>query len=575
MPEFDLLVRGGTVVDGTGRASRTADIGVIDDTIVAVGKLAGKATRTIAGDGLLVTPGWVDIHTHYDGQATWDSRLAPSSWHGVTTVVMGNCGVGFAPVHTRDHQALIELMEGVEDIPGTALHEGLSWEWSSFGEYLDALEVRPHDVHFATQVPHGALRLHVMGERGAKGDVATDDDIVSMGLLAREAIAAGALGFTTSRTKNHRTSTGAYTPTLRAEARELIGITHEIGLGNAGVLQVVSDFESPADKTAMLRAMMEASGRPLSLSLAQNHRSPDGWRSIIGFIEAMQGLGHAMRAQVAVRPIGVLIGLQATVNPLAPSATYREIAAQWPNDLSGFVRVLATPNVRARVLDDLGPVPKHPLLRLDRLFVLGTNPDYEPVAAASIAARSMAQGVEPMAMLYDELLRDDGRALIYAPILNYANGNLDHVHELLQHPHCVPGLSDGGAHVGTICDASFPTTLLAHWGRDRGAAATLPIELLVERQCRATAQAVGLFDRGVLAPGMRADINIIDFDALGVDAPTMQFDLPANGKRLVQRARGYCHTFVNGTETYTNGEATEALPGQLIRGATQPIRGTQ
>ncbi len=565
MADLDLVIRSGTVVDGTGAPARTADVAVRDGSIVEIGSVDARGARTIDADGLLVTPGWVDIHTHYDGQATWDDRLQPSSWHGVTTVVMGNCGVGFAPVHDRDHQALVELMEGVEDIPGTALYEGLSWEWESFAEYLDAIDARPHDIDVAAQVPHGALRLYVMGERGSQGLPATDDDIAAMGRIAREAVAAGALGFTTSRTKNHRTSTGAYTPTLRAEAAELVGIAAEIGRGGAGVLQVVSDFESPHDEQVMLHDMMAASGRPLSLSLAQAHSAGGGWRGMLALIDRMHAEGLQMRAQVAVRPIGVLLGLQATINPLAASATYRAVAAELP-ELAARAARLARADVREAVLAELAQQRQNPMLAYEQMFPIAEHPDYEPPADASLAAIAARAGVTPAELLYDELLRDEGRALVYAPIINYANGNLDHVAEMLQHPWCVPGLSDGGAHVGTICDASFPTTLLQHWGRDR-ARGTLPIELLVARQCRATAEAVGLCDRGLLAPGLRADVNVIDLERLSLDAPTMAFDLPAGGKRLLQRAHGYRHTFVNGTETYRDGEATGECPGRLVRGA--------
>ncbi len=565
MSEFDLVVRAGTVVDGAGGSPSVADVAVRGGVVAEVGRIGGRGAREIDADGLLVTPGWVDIHTHYDGQATWDSHLAPSSWHGVTTVVMGNCGVGFAPVHARDHNALVELMEGVEDIPGTALHEGLAWNWSSFGEYLDAIAERPHDVEVATQVPHGALRLFVMGERGASGDPATSEDIDEMGRVARAAIAAGALGFTTSRTKNHRTSTGAYTPTLRAELAELAGIAAEIGRGGAGVLQVVSDFESPRDELALLREMMAVSSRPLSLSLAQTPGASESWRGVLAFIDSMRAEGLEMRAQVAVRPIGVLVGLQATINPLAPSPTYCAIAEDYPA-LAARAERLADPTVRERVLAELGESAATIRISFDRMFSLGTRPDYEPSADASIAAIAARTQQTPQAVLYDLLLEDEGRALIYAPVLNYADCNLDHVEAMLQHRWCVPGLSDGGAHVGTICDGSFPTTLLQHWGRDR-AHGRLPIELLVARQCRATAETVGLFDRGMLAPGMRADINVIDFDALAVEAPTMAFDLPAGGKRLLQRAQGYRHTFVAGVETYCDGESTGALPGTLVRGA--------
>jgi N-acyl-D-aspartate/D-glutamate deacylase len=566
MAELDLVIQGGTVVDGTGAPPRTADVAIAGDRVVDVGRIDASAARVVDADGLLVTPGWVDIHTHYDGQATWDGALAPSSWHGVTTVVMGNCGVGFAPVRTRDHQALVELMEGVEDIPGTALHEGLSWQWESFADYLDAVDSRDHDVDVGAQVPHGALRLYVMGERGATGEPATDDDIAEMGRIAREAIAAGALGFTTSRTKNHRTSTGAYTPTLRAAPKELVGIAAEIGRGGAGVLQMVSDFESPADEVQMIHDMMAESGLPLSVSLAQGHHTaPGGFRNSLAMLERMHDEGLQMRAQVAIRPIGLLVGLQATVNPLVASPTYQQVAAEIP-DVAARARRLA--ELRDVVAVELEGSPNR-LLDYDRMFPLGDLPGYEPTADESIAALAAARGATPAAVLVDELLRDDGTALVYVPIINYATGNLDHVAEMLQHPYCVPGLSDGGAHVGTICDASFPTTLLQHWGRDRTRGERLPVELLVARQCRATAEAVGLLDRGVLAAGMRADVNLIDFDALAVEKPTMAFDLPAGGKRLLQRARGYKHTFVRGVETYHDGEATGARPGRLVRGAQQ------
>ncbi len=563
MADFDVVIRAGTIADGTGGSLRTGDIGIRDGLVVAVGDVDTSAHRTIDADGLLVAPGWVDIHTHYDGQATWDTQLTPSSWHGVTTVVMGNCGVGFAPVRKRDHNALVELMEGVEDIPGTALHEGLSWEWESFAQYLDEIEARPHDVDLAAQVPHGALRLYVMGDRGAAGAAATEDDIMLMGRIAREAIAAGAVGFTTSRTKNHKTSTGAYTPTLRAEAAELIGIASEIGRGNKGVLQVVSDFESPIDEMAMLRSMMSESGRPLSVSLAQNHRAADAWRRIVTVIEQCNSDGLEMRAQVAVRPIGILIGLQATINPLSESATYRAVAAEHV-ELSKRVEQLREPSVRAKVLSEVSPKTRTHWGR-QASFVLGERPNYEPDPTTSIPAIAARNNVEPMELLYDEIARGDGTALIYVPIINFAHGNLDHVEEMLQHPWCIPGLSDGGAHVGTICDASFPTTLLQHWGRDRPLG-TLPIELLVAQQTCNTARAMGFTDRGALLPGMRADINVIDMEALSVEPPTMAFDLPAGGKRLLQRARGYRHTLVRGVETYAEGEFTGALPGRLVRG---------
>ncbi len=566
MTDFDLVIRGGTVLDGSGAPGRTADVAVKDGAIAEVGRVEGSAEREVDADGALVTPGWVDIHTHYDGQATWDDHLAPSSWHGVTTIVMGNCGVGFAPVHPTDHDRLISLMEGVEDIPGAALHEGLRWDWQSFPDYLDAVERRPHDVDVAAEVPHGAVRLFVMGDRGANREAATPDEISEMGRIAAAAVDAGALGFTTSRTLNHRTSTGDPTPTLTAAREELVGIATAIGLTGKGVLQVVSDFIDFDDEIGTLRAMAEASGRPLSISLAQAPRSPLHYRRLLGAIEDSNAVGLEVRAQVAARAIGILIGLQGSVNPLARCATYAALA-----DLPIAERVakLADPDVKATLLAEYREHPMR-MLGLDQLYELGVVPDYEPDPASSVASRAAREGVDGDELMYDLLLAEGGTNLLYVPILNYADGNLDAVGEMLQHPFTVPGLSDGGAHVGTICDGSFPTTLLAHWGRDRTRGPRFEVPWLVKRQTADTAAAVGLLDRGRLAPGYRADVNVIDMDRLGMEAPQLVFDLPAGGKRLLQRASGYCHTFVAGEETFVDGVATGALPGRLVRGA-QPV----
>ena len=559
MAEHDVVVRGGTVVDGTGAPPRTADVAVRDGLVVDVGTVPGRGRREVDADGALVAPGFVDIHTHYDGQATWDSTLAPSSWHGVTTVVVGNCGVGFAPVRPGDRQRLIELMEGVEDIPGAALHEGLSWEWQSFAEYLDAIERRPHDIDLATQVPHGALRLHVMGERGAQREPATPEEIAEMADHARAAVEAGALGFTTSRTLNHRTSRGEPTPTLTAAADELVGIAEGLGAAGKGVLQVVSDFVDADTEFAMLRRMVEASGRPLSISLAQHPAVPDNWRRLLDRITEANADGLRMRAQVAARAVGLLFGLQCSMHPLQRNPVWQELA---PLPVAQQARAMADPSFKARVLA-AGDGGKQ---RYDRVYELGDPPDYEPDPSTSLAARAAREGREPLDLVYDLLAADDGRAFLYLPFLNYAEGNLDAVGEMLAHPHTVPGLSDGGAHVGTICDGSFPTTLLAHWARDRDRG-RLELAFLVQRQCRDTARTVGLLDRGVLAPGYRADLNVIDLDGLALHRPEMHYDLPAQGKRLLQRADGYSHTFVAGVETYADGEPTGALPGKLIRGA--------
>ncbi|MHB1486322.1 MAG: N-acyl-D-amino-acid deacylase family protein [Acidimicrobiales bacterium] len=562
-PQYDVVIRGGTVLDGTGGPPRTADVAVSGGVVTEVGRVTGTAARQIDANGAMVTPGFVDIHTHYDGQATWDERLLPSSGHGVTTVVMGNCGVGFAPVRPQDHDQLIELMEGVEDIPGAALHEGLDWEWEDFSGYLDALERRAHDIDLAAQVPHGPLRLYVMGQRGADREPATPEEITEMGRLAAQAVLAGALGFTTSRTLNHRTSRGEPTPTLTAARDELVGIAQGLGSVGAGVLQVVSDFADFEEELGTLRAMMEASGRPLSISLAQNHRSPLGYRRILDVLSEANADGLEMRGQVAARGIGVLLGLASSVNPLARCPAFKALGEL---GLAQLVARLSEPGVRDQILSEYN-AQRPPLdLSLDRVFVLGDPPDYEPLPSASVAAQAKRANQAPAEFFYDLLLRDGGQALLYLPILNYADANLDAVGEMLSHPHTVPGLSDGGAHVGTICDASFPTTLLAHWGRDRQGA-QFDWSWLVRRQSADTAAAVGLGDRGVLAPGYRADINVIDPDEVGMSAPRLVFDLPAQGKRLLQDGRGYRHTLVAGTEVYADGRPTGALPGRLIRGA--------
>ncbi|MEM9466722.1 MAG: amidohydrolase family protein [Actinomycetota bacterium] len=567
MAEHDLIIRGGTVIDGTGGPRRTADVAVRDGRISEVGRVEGSGTREIDADGAVVAPGFVDVHTHYDGQATWEATMQPSSWHGVTTVVFGNCGVGFAPVHDTDHDRLVQLMEGVEDIPGTALHEGLSWNWNSLPEYLDALG-GSKDMDIAAQVPHAALRLHVMGERGAKGEDATPSDIAEMGRLAAEGVGAGFLGFTTSRTVNHKTSLGEPTPTLTAARDELVGIAEAIGTTGTGVLQMVSDFVDIDGEFAIVRAMTESSGRPISFTLVESPRGYDYHRAILGHIEAARADGLAVTGQTAVRPIGVLLGFECTLNPFLVNPVFREIA-----DLPRAERTAALrdPGLRARLLDaaggkDMQAVGGRLIEKFDIMFALGESPNYEPDPSTAIAAIAEREGRPAPEVALDAMLENDGTAMLWVPFSNYGQGNLDGTRELLTHPHTVPALSDGGAHVGTICDGSFPTTLLQHWGRDRDGE-RIDVEFLIQRQCRDTARLVGLDDRGVLAPGYRADINIIDFDRLRVHQPELLYDLPAGGRRVVQRADGYAHTFVAGTETYTEGVATGELPGRLVRGA--------
>ena len=566
MASHDLVIRGGTVADGTGAPTRTADVAIDGGVITDVGRVGGDARRTIDADGLLVTPGFVDIHCHYDGQASWGERMIPSSWHGVTTVVAGNCGVGFAPVRPADHDRLIELMEGVEDIPNAVLQEGLTWGWQSFPEFMDSLDGRPFDVDVAVQVPHGALRLHVMGERGARREVATAADIRAMAKIAREGIEAGALGFTTSRTLNHRTSKGELTPTLTAEADELVGIAKAIGETGKGVLQGVSDFADVDAEFALFRRMAAESGRPLSFSLVQVRG--DTYRRQLELLTAANADGVPMTGQVAPRPVGIMLGLQCTLHPLLTNRVYREIG-ELP--LAERVARLRDPAFKARVLEeDASPrngsrSGARVIDAFGRMFELADPPDSEPDPDASLAARAAREGRRPLDLAYDVLLGDGGRAFLYFPFLNYADGNLDAVGEMLVHPNTVIGLGDGGAHLGTICDASFPTTLLTLWARDRERG-RLELPFVVERQTRATARTVGLLDRGVLAPGYRADVNLIDFERLTARRPEIRHDLPAGGKRLVQAADGYVATLVAGEVTYEHGRPLGPLPGRLVRG---------
>ena len=567
----DLAIRGGTLVDGSGRERFAGDLAIAGGRIAEVGRVVGAARREIDATGLLVTPGFVDVHTHYDGQATWDPLLTPSSWHGVTTIVMGNCGVGFAPVRAHERERLIQLMEGVEDIPGTALHEGIHWEWESFPEYLDALSRRRFALDVAAQLPHAAVRTYVMGERGADHvQVPNPDEIAAMARLAREAVLAGALGFSTSRTVNHRSSDGRHTPSLTATRDELVGIARGLGEAGRGVFEIVCDFVDLEAEFALLRAMVEASGRPMSITTLQNDARPAQWRQLLALIDEAARAGLPMRAQVAPRAVGVLLGLTATLNPFQSHASFQQVAGL---PLAEQVARLRDPELRRRLLAE-PPAAAFAMFGagFDRIFALGDPPDYEPSPEQSVAARARALGLAPAELALDLLLERDGRALLYRPVMNYTDSNFDAVREMLLHERSVPGLGDGGAHVGLISDGSFPTTLLAHWARDRKRGERLPLEWLVKRQTADTAALVGLADRGRLAPGLRADVNLIDFDALAVRAPEIAHDLPAGGRRLVQRATGYAKTLVAGEITMENGEPTGALPGRLVRGA-QPAPG--
>ncbi len=566
--DFDLVIRGGDLADGTGAPLRRADVAVRQGVIAEVGEVRGRGREEIDARGLLVTPGFVDVHTHYDGQVAWDSRLQPSSWHGVTTAVMGNCGVGFAPVRASDRDRLIELMEGIEDIPGTALHVGLDWRWESFREYLDAIDARPYDIDVAAQLPHGALRMYVMGERAARLEPATPEDIAAMRRLAAEAVRAGAIGFSTSRSINHKSIKGDPTPTLRATEAELTGIAMGLSDAGKGVLQFISDFDVPSldEEFAMLRRVVAASGRPMSFTLLQRHSASGDWRRLLDLVREAVNDGQQIRAQVAPRPVGVLLGLQGSRNPFTTCPSYREIAAL---PLTERVARLRTPELRARLLSEIAQSPKDALTQrltsFDRIFPLGDPPNYEPSREQSLAAIAQREGRSAAEVAYELILGDGGRAFLLAPFANYADNNLDACHDMLADENTVVGLGDGGAHVGVISDASFPTYLLTHWGRDRPCG-RFDVSWLVKRQSLDTARTVGLFDRGVVAPGYKADLNVIDFDRLSVAQPVIAHDLPAGGRRLLQRARGYVATVVSGVPVYREGEATDALPGRLVRG---------
>ena len=565
MSQYDLVIRSGSVIDGTGQQPFTADVAIKNGKIAATGRVSGRGDREVNADGALVTPGFVDIHTHYDGQATWSNRMSPSSHHGVTSVVMGNCGVGFAPVRPTDHDLLIELMEGVEDIPGVALSEGLSWEWESFPDYLDYLSKRQFDMDICAQLPHAAMRVYVMGQRGADREPATTEDIIEMRRLTEEAIRAGALGFTSSRTLNHRSSKGEPTPTLQAEHDELVGMANALHTIGYGVMEMISDFEDLDTEFELLKSMVGSAGRPMSISLAQGI-SDHGWRKILNKIEHANDAGYKMRGQVAPRPIGILLGLTTTLSPFTTRPSFTEVAHL---PLDERVLAMADPGRKARILAEPTGKGFGTMFRLmdegRKIWLMTDPPNYEPNPEDSLNAQAIARGLDPWSYIYDVLLQNNGRSLLYTPFANYAQNNLDCCRDMILHKDTVMGLGDGGAHVGTICDASFITSLITHWGRDRVRGEKIDLPTLIKCQSRDTARAVDLTDRGTLEPGMKADVNIIDFENLSVRLPEIVNDLPAGGARLQQRADGYLMTIVNGEPTYIEGEETDSLPGRLVR----------
>ncbi len=568
------VIRNATLIDGSGEPQRHADVtfanGLISD-IDAAGKApTAHAHRIIDADGLLLAPGWVDIHTHYDAQATWDPWLTPSSWHGATTVVMGNCGVGFAPAHEERHEWLIELMEGVEDIPGSAMTEGLTWGWESFPEYMDILDSQQRVIDIGTQIAHGPLRTFVMGERGAANELATDNDITQMSTMVEQAMAAGALGFSTSRTPIHRSKGGKLVPGTTAEENELFGLAAGINT-TGGIFQFAPEHvRLPVDEWPWMREMAQRNPNvTVSVNLNQDDAAPDIWKQVLTNLDQAHADNLNIVAQVAGRSIGILMCLEGSFHSLAFHPAWQEIS-----HLPHAQQVIALRNDTLRhrfvheVPRDNGFFEKIVLSRLWKMFpVTDANINYEPDPKKdSVDAIAQRTRTTPMDLVYDQLLSNNGRGMIYVPLFNYSYGDLSMTHQLLQHPHTRNGLSDAGAHCGAICDGGMPTFLLTHWARDRNRGERLQLEHMIHRQTQATAQMYGLSDRGLIAPGMRADLNLINFEALNFDMPTMVYDFPANGRRLVQHAKGYVGTFVNGVQIAANDEFTGALPGKLVRG---------
>ena len=571
----DLVVTGATLVDGTGSEPRPADIGVEGGRITEVTEAGVLATtnarRTIDAEGLLVTPGFVDVHTHFDGQITWDPQLTPSCWHGVTTVVMGNCGVGFAPVRPEKHEWLIGLMEGVEDIPGAALSEGIQWGWESYPEYLDALDQLPKSLDVGSQIPHGAVRAYVMGDRGAHNEPATTEDIAAMAAIVREAIEAGALGVSTSRTIAHMAIDGEPVPGTFAAEDELFGIGRALADAGSGIFELApagalgEDLAAPDREMDWMRRLSAAIGRPVTFALTQNDHDPESWRRMLELASEARAEGARVRPQVAGRPVTLLLGLQ-TFHPFAYCPSWAELGLL---PLAERVaQIQANPHLRARLIREASTPDPAMLQFLDpaRSFPLGDPPNYEPDPSDSVAARAVRAGRDTYELYLDLLLENDGRALIMRPLLNYTDSNLDAVREMLFHPTSAWGLGDGGAHCGTTCDASTPTFMLTHWARDR-ARDQLPLEWVVRKMTSETAALYGLGDRGTIAPGMRADLNLIDHSELALHAPEMVHDLPGDARRFIQKATGYVATVVAGEVTLEHGEDTGARPGQLIRGA--------
>jgi N-acyl-D-aspartate/D-glutamate deacylase len=573
--DHDLVIRGGQIADGSGAPAFIGDIAVADGRIAMVGQVTGRGREEIDARGLVVTPGFVDVHTHYDGQATWENRMQPSSGHGVTTVVTGNCGVGFAPVRPGHRDLLIRLMEGVEDIPGVVMAEGVPWNWESFPDYMDVLAGRQFDIDIAVQLPHSPLRVYVMGERGANHDASTAADRAEMTRLVADAVRAGALGVSTSRSSAHRFKDGTLAPSVTTADDELVALATGLRDAGSGVFQLITETDADAQSEfACIRRIAEAARRPVSFTLLESHRWPRAWQTYLTGIERANADGLEIRGQVFPRPVGVLMGLGLSLHPFSLKPSYRALAKL---PLAERLAIMRDPACKARMIaeeptPDPTPVTARLIARAGSMFALGDPIDYGPAADRQLDARAAAAGVPLDSFVYDLLLGDEGRNILYLPAANFLDCSLDATRAMLAHPNTIIGLGDGGAHYGFICDASFPTSMLIHWARDAADAERFPLEWAVAELTRRPAEAVRLMDRGLLQPGYKADINVIDLDRLTLFAPVATHDLPAGGCRLVQKATGYVATIVDGVVTYRDGEPTGLLPGRLVRGGGHPTR---
>ncbi|MCC2597104.1 amidohydrolase family protein [Pusillimonas sp. MFBS29] len=569
----DLVIRGGKIVDGSGQAAYTGDIAISNGRIEQIGGKAGPAHRVMDAAGGLVTPGWIDIHTHYDGQATWDPYLSPSTWHGVTTAIMGNCGVGFAPVKEERRDWLIKVMEGVEDIPGSVLSEGIQWEWETFPEYMDALDRRPKALDIGAQIPHAAVRTYVMGDRAIHHDEASPEDLQAMRQVVREALKAGAVGFSTALTFLHKYDERKYPPGTFATEEELMALGSVLGEEGHGVFQMTANHPAMEKEIPWLNALARHNNLPVLFNLQQTDGAPDVWKQVLLSLDQARDQKIPLMGGISGRPLGILFSWQSSLHPFIAHPTFMALQ-DLPFDQ--MIAKLRDPEIRNKIMNEQVGLRDRRAERLfstfDKIFPLGDEPDYEPLPEQSIAAMAARSGKTPLEIIYDLMLQNDGKAILYFPSFNYSYENLDHLHQLLQHDNTVNSLSDGGAHCGYICDVSMPTFMLSYWTRDRKRGPQLPLEWVVKRQTSDTAKVYGLHDRGLLTEGMKADINIIDPDILRIHSPEMVFDLPAGGRRLVQRADGYIATIVNGQPIFEHGQATGALPGRLIRGQAGSAR---